>query len=69
MPERMSLSHNKLINQAQIIAGRSYLIRFSGLFQQAAPISYDSFPSFNADNGFILNKSILDIPHYMQEKS
>ena len=34
-PEWMSLSRNKLIHQAQIVADRNYLISFPGLFQQA----------------------------------
>jgi hypothetical protein len=31
----MSLSRNKLIHQAQIVASRNYLMSFPGLFQQA----------------------------------
>jgi hypothetical protein len=35
----MSLSRNKLIHQAQIVASRNYLMSFPGLFQHAGPLS------------------------------
>ena len=42
----MSLSRNKLIDQAQIVASRNYLMSFPGLFQQAGPLSGTNEPGY-----------------------